>query len=103
MTRRTELPPPGVRIHPEGTPAPVARTRWAWTTGTFFGIGHLKPGPGTWASVAATAIWYFGLDAAHLNGWAASVLTLAGAVAVTWVGIPAATVVERESGGTDPG
>jgi phosphatidylglycerophosphatase A len=71
--------------------------------GTFFGIGHLKPGPGTWASVAATAIWYFGLDAAHLTGWAASMLTVAGAVAVTWVGIPASTVVERESGGTDPG
>jgi phosphatidylglycerophosphatase A len=71
--------------------------------GTFFGIGHLKPGPGTWGSVAAAAIWYFGLEAAHLTGWTVLVLTLAGAAAVTWVGIPAATVVERESGGTDPG
>lgn len=103
MTRRTELPPPGVRIRPEGAPAPVARTRWAWTVGTFFGIGHLKPGPGTWGSVAATAIWYFGLKTAHLNGWAATLVTLAGAVAITWAGIPAATVVERESGGIDPG
>lgn len=98
------MPPPGVRIRTEVTaPATAARTRWAWMTATFFGIGRLKPGPGTWASVAAAAIWYFGLEAAHLTGWAVSLVTLAGAVAVTWIGIPAATVVERESGRTDPG
>ena len=67
MTNRSELRPPGVRIH-EGpaTAAPVARTNWAWNVGTVFGIGRLKPGPGTWASLAATAVWYIGLDAAHL-------------------------------------
>jgi phosphatidylglycerophosphatase A len=53
--------------------------------------------------VAAAAIWFFGLEAAHLTGWVATVVTLVAAAAVTWIGIPAATVVERESGGTDPG
>jgi phosphatidylglycerophosphatase A len=38
-----------------------------------------------------------------LTGWAATALTLAGVAAVTAIGIPAATVVERESGRSDPG
>ncbi len=39
---------------------PTHRTRWAWITATFFGIGHLRPGPGTYASVATILLWYFG-------------------------------------------
>ena len=103
MARKTELPPPGVRIHEGGTPAPPAQTSWAWRIGTVFGIGRLKPGPGTWASLVAAAIWYIGLDATHLTGWGASLVTLAGAVVVTLSGIRASTIVERESGRTDPG
>ena len=38
------------------------KTRWAWITATVFGIGHLRPGPGTYASVATVLVWYF---AAH--------------------------------------
>ncbi|HEY6447789.1 MAG TPA: phosphatidylglycerophosphatase A [Acidobacteriaceae bacterium] len=83
--------------------ASAARTGWAWGAATFFGAGRLKPGPGTWGSVAATAIWYGGLRAAHLTGWTAAGLTLAGALVVTVVGIPAATIVEREAGREDPG
>jgi phosphatidylglycerophosphatase A len=103
MTRKTELPPPGVRVHEGGTPTPPARTTWAWRTGTVFGIGRLKPGPGTWASLAAVVIWYMGLATTHLTGWTASLVTLAGAVIVTLIGIRASTIVERESGRTDPG
>ena len=104
MTRKTELPPPGVRIHAGGAAAaPAARTGWAWAIGTFFGIGRLKPGPGTWASLAAAAIWYFGLGAMHLTDWGATALTLGGAAAVALIGIPAGTIVERESGREDPG
>jgi phosphatidylglycerophosphatase A len=103
MTRRTELPPPGVRVYEGGTPAPPARTPWAWRVGTFFGIGRLKPGPGTWASLAAALIWYIGLDTTHPADWAATTLTLAFAVVVTLIGIQAGTIVERESGRTDPG
>jgi phosphatidylglycerophosphatase A len=76
---------------------------WAWAVATFFGIGRLKPGPGTSGSLAATAIWYFGLRAAHLSEWTNIALTLAGALAVTLLGIPAATIVEREAGREDPG
>lgn len=70
---------------------------------TFFGAGLMRPGPGTWGSLAAAAIWYFGLRAAHLTGGTALAVTLAGAGLVTLIGIPAATRVERESGRTDPG
>ncbi len=80
-----------------------SRTLWAWVLGTFFGAGLIRPGPGTWGSLAAAAIWYFGLSAAHLSGWAAVAATAAGALAATLIGIPAATRVERESGREDPG
>jgi phosphatidylglycerophosphatase A len=105
MTRRSELRPPGVRIHEDGAPVapPATRTGWAWIAGTFFGVGRLRPGPGTWASLVATLIWYIGLNAAHLNDWAAALLTFAGALVVVLIGIPAGTLVERESGRTDPG
>ncbi|HVT96748.1 MAG TPA: phosphatidylglycerophosphatase A [Acidobacteriaceae bacterium] len=103
MTRKTELPPPGVRIYEGGTPAPPARTSWAWNAGTVFGIGRLKPGPGTWASLAAAILWYVGLSAAHLTDWAAVLVTLSAAAVVTLIGIRASTIVERESGRTDPG
>jgi phosphatidylglycerophosphatase A len=83
--------------------ASTARTGWAWAVATFFGAGRLQPGPGTWGSVAATAIWYGALRPAHLTGWTAAGLTLAGALVVTVIGIPAATIVEREAGREDPG
>lgn len=79
------------------------KTWWAWVLATFFGAGLMRPGPGTWGSLAAAAIWYFGLRAAHLTGGMQIAVTLAGAAVVTLVGIPAATRVERECGRTDPG
>jgi phosphatidylglycerophosphatase A len=80
-----------------------AKTRWAWAVATFFGAGLLKPGPGTWGSIAAAFLWFFGLRAAHLSVWAAVAVTLAAAAAVIAIGIPAATIVEREAGRADPG
>ena len=84
-------------------PLPTTTTKWAWTTATVFGIGFLKPGPGTWGSLAATTIWFFALRPAHLNGWIASAVTLLGVLAVAAIGIPAGTIVERECGREDPG
>lgn len=79
------------------------RTPWAWLTGTFFGVGLLPGGPGTWAALATTVIWYFAARGAHAtSGWL-SIATLIAAVAVTLIGVPAASVVERESGRQDPG
>ncbi len=107
MKTRTEPHGPGLGIA-EGKEkaqerASASKTTWAWMVATFCGAGRLKPGPGTWGSLAAAAIWYFGLRAAHLTGWAVSVLTAAGALVVALIGIPAGTIVARESGRDDPG
>lgn len=103
MTNGTELRGAGVRVADAAPPRSGTRTRWAWAVATVFGAGLLKPGPGTWGSLAAVAIWYGGLRAAHLSGGAAGAVTAAGAALVALIGIPAATCVERESGREDPG
>ena len=33
------------------------RTTWAWCVGTFFGLGLLKPAPGTWGSAGGLLVW----------------------------------------------
>jgi phosphatidylglycerophosphatase A len=79
------------------------KTTWAWTLATWFGAGLLKPGPGTYGSIAAVLLWYI---AAHLLHPAAATLAIATAIAAlaaTLIGIPAATIVARESGREDPG
>ncbi len=78
----------------------VKRTRWAWIVGTFLGCGTLRPGPGTYGSIAATILWF--LIVRRLPGAAIPLVTLAMAAAATAVGIPAATRVARESGRKDP-
>lgn len=80
-----------------------AKTGWAWVTATFFGIGFLPGGPGTWASLATAAIWYVAARGAHLSPTHRIISTLAVAVVVTLIGIPAASAVEKESGRQDPG
>jgi len=81
----------------------TARTRWAWLVGTFFGIGRLKPGPGTYASVAATIIWFIVAHIAHVGIAGFAVATALAAVLATAIGIPAATLVAHEAGREDPG
>jgi phosphatidylglycerophosphatase A len=77
------------------------KSRFSWLIATFFGIGHLQPGSGTWASAVTVLLWW---GASH---WLASEWLLPTAVAVsalvTVIGIPPSTVVERESGIEDPG
>ncbi len=80
--------------------AATPRTSWAWLVGTFFGIGHLRPGPGTWASAVTMLLWY--LAARQLPQGLHLPVALGVAAVVTAVGIPAATAVERESGRHDP-
>lgn len=84
--------------------APIEkRTPWAWTIGTFIGVGNLKPGPGTYGSVAAMLLW---LAAAHylwLSTWSLALITVAATIVTTLVGIPASTIVAREAGREDPG
>jgi phosphatidylglycerophosphatase A len=74
--------------------------RWATLVATFFGVGLLRPGPGSWGSAATVVLWWLvarGI-APQWQPWAA-VLLAALAVAV---GIPAATQVCRSSGLKDP-
>lgn len=79
------------------------RTLWAWTLGTWFGAGRMKPGPGTYGSVAAVLLWYVAAHLLHPSLLVLALATAAAAVAVTLAGIPAATIVAREAGRKDPG
>ena len=91
-------------VRRKGVP-PAARARglaplWATLIGMFFGVGRLRPGPGTWASAAAVLLW-----AAIAHALAPPLRTpvaLILAVLVTLIGIPAATRVARGSAMKDP-
>ena len=81
----------------------IRKTTWAWTLATFFGAGHLKPGPGTYGSAAALALWYTAAHIFHPNLLALAGATTIAAIIATAIGIPASTIVARESGREDPG
>jgi phosphatidylglycerophosphatase A len=78
------------------------RTTWAWTVATFFGVGHGKPGPGTWGSVAAVLLWAAGSMACHPSAHTQLVGMLIWIACSIGLGVPAATIVARESGRKDP-
>jgi phosphatidylglycerophosphatase A len=80
-----------------------SKTAWAWVTGTFFGIGLLPGGPGTWASLATAGIWYFAARAAHLSRLHLLEATFIVYGVVLVAGISASSIVEEESGIQDPG
>jgi len=73
---------------------------WATLIATFFGMGRLRPGPGTWGSLATVLLW--GLASSQIPVTARVWATIAAAVVVTVIGIPAATRVARASGLKDP-
>ena len=87
-----------------GVPPTVAGAfhtpRWAMLAATFFGIGRMRPGPGTWGSAATVMLWA-ALAQTLAPSWRTPV-ALALAVLVTLIGIPAATRVARGSGAKDP-
>ncbi|MFZ3262747.1 MAG: phosphatidylglycerophosphatase A [Terriglobales bacterium] len=80
-----------------GNPRPPL---WATLAATFFGIGRLKPGPGTWASVATVIAW--ALIVSRIPPEARTGSTVVAAAIITFIGIPAATRVARASGVKDP-
>ncbi len=82
---------------------PPGRTRWAWAIGTFFGAGFLRPGPGTYGSIAAVLLWFASAHIFHPGAVSLTVGTVAAALLATLIGIPAATRVAQESGRKDPG
>ena len=84
---------------PESASRPRA-PRWATLIATFFGIGRLHPGPGTWGSAVTVILW--AAAAYELPPALRTPLAIALAALVTLIGIPAATRVARASGGKDP-
>jgi len=73
---------------------------WATLIATFCGIGRLHPGPGSWASATTVVLW---AAIAHLTPpLLRTPLTIALALLVTLIGIPAATRVARASATKDP-
>jgi phosphatidylglycerophosphatase A len=92
----SKISPETLMKTPEGGRTP----HWAWLVATFFGIGHLHPGPGTWGSAATVLLWWLlgRWIAPAWQTWAAALLALA----VVLIGIPAATQVARASGRKDP-
>jgi phosphatidylglycerophosphatase A len=77
-------------------------TFWAWSVATFFGAGFGKPGPGTWGSVAAVMLWAAYAYAFHPGAQTRLIALLIGIALTLLLGIPAATIVARESGRHDP-
>ena len=73
---------------------------WATLVATYFGAGRLKPGPGTWGSLATMLSW------AVLSHFLPAALVVPAnillAVLAIAVGIPAATRVARASQLKDP-
>ena len=79
-----------------GSRAPI----WATLVATFFGIGYMRPGPGTWASAATTLLW-----AALVHSLPANTrifVNIGLVVFVILIGIPAATRVARACSSKDP-
>jgi phosphatidylglycerophosphatase A len=73
---------------------------WASLVATFFGIGRLRPGPGTWGSLAAVLIW-LGLSRFIQPAWQTPALTGMALLAVA-IGIPAATETAKAASVKDP-
>jgi phosphatidylglycerophosphatase A len=85
---------------PSNSATTGAAPAWASLIATLFGAGRLKPGPGTWGSLATVALWAI---LAHFlpSSWLIPV-NIALALLAVAVGIPAATQVARASGLKDP-
>ncbi len=60
----------------------------------------MKPGPGTYGSVAAVLVWF--IVARHVPQHWLPLITVGMAAAATAIGVPAATRVAGESGRKDP-
>ena len=94
--------PPAVPSASSGQAAGASRRTplWATLVATFFGVGRLRPGPGTWGSAATMLLW--AALAYTLAPSSRTPVAVALAVLVTLIAIPAATRVARGSGTKDP-
>ncbi|MGA9355453.1 MAG: phosphatidylglycerophosphatase A [Terriglobales bacterium] len=91
---------PGTLVPPTTSLSRPHTPLWSTLVATFFGIGRLKPGPGTWASIATVILW--ALASFEISPASRMWSTIVAAAVVTAIGIPAATRVARGSGLKDP-
>lgn len=78
----------------------IRKRDWAWAVSTMLGVGHLKPGSGTWASAVTVLLWY---ALAHSLAPRTQVIAaIAWAALASAIGIPAATREARRCGIHDP-
>ena len=84
------------KIEANGRQAPL----WATLIATFFGVGRMKPGPGTWGSLATMLTWGVLSHFLPVAGIVPTNILLA-CLAIA-AGIPAATRVARASQTKDP-
>ena len=94
-------------MSPDRSPEPSLQNQhttkwWAWAVATFFGAGFGKPGPGTWGSVATVLLWAAFAGFVHPSPTALALAHAAFIAFALILGIPAATIVARESGRKDP-
>jgi phosphatidylglycerophosphatase A len=81
------------------TEAATTAPFWVRIIATFFGIGYLRPGPGTWASAVTLLLWWsIATHIALTLPWAVLLLVSC----TTLVAIPAATRMARATGIKDP-
>jgi phosphatidylglycerophosphatase A len=73
---------------------------WSTLAATFFGVGRLRPGPGTWGSAATVLLW--AAIAHKLNPGLRPASAAALALIVILLGIPASTRVARAAQAKDP-
>jgi len=83
-----------------GPGVPTAAPFWSTLIATFFGVGRLRPGPGSWGSAATVLLWWLLSHWIPPNWQPATAGALAAMMVV--VGIPAATRVSRASRLKDP-
>jgi phosphatidylglycerophosphatase A len=78
------------------------KTGWAWTLATFFGVGFLRPAPGTWGSIAGLLLWLAAAHWLHPSPLYLALSTAVAALILLVAGIPASTIVAREAATDDP-
>ncbi len=80
-----------IKTHPLG---------WASVVATFFGVGRIHPGPGTWGSAATILLWW--ALTRYISPPIQPGIALLLTIAAVAIGIPAATQVVRATGIKDP-
>lgn len=73
---------------------------WAMLVATWFYIGRLKPGPGTWASAVGMLMWVL-LGGILAPAWRVPTLVVA-VMAVTALGVAAGNRITADTGDEDP-